>query len=143
MHGDAILVHIMLGCRVSADEETCTSSSCSHARMRSTLATGKLIDASAQVGNAFTFDVRLVGSLTRIQADAATCGPGGGATPPGATSTGLQALSWTSTKRGISRVTPCDNVGDYCTTLCDQSFGQQSEGAALTSPLPMPGAPAA
>ena len=58
-----------------------------------------------QVGNAFTFDVYLVGSLTRIQADAATCGPGGAAMRPGTTSTGLQALSWTSTKRGIQRVT--------------------------------------
>lgn len=56
--------------------------------------------------------MHLVGSLTRIQADPAACGPGGGATTHGTTSTGLQALSWTSTKRGITRVTGGARCGD-------------------------------
>ena len=81
---------------------------------------------SLQVGNAFTFDEHLVGSLTRIQAEAATCGPGGAATVPGTTSTGLQALSWTSTKRGIQRVTPCEQCMIQESTVGLQA-GQQKE----------------
>lgn len=81
---------------------------------------------SLQVGNAFTFDEHLVGSLTRIQADAATCGPGGAATVPGITSTGLQALSWTSTKRGIQRVIPCEQCMTQESTVGLQA-GQQKK----------------
>ena len=109
--------------------------------------TGALPGFSPQVGNAFTFDEHLVGSLTRIQADTATCGPGGGATPPGSTSTGLQALSWTSTKRGISRVISCedcmlkDRGCDCCN--CSVIVARPAEGAALKSlDSALPGVPA-
>lgn len=64
-----------------------------------------LSTGDAYVGNAFTFDVDYVGSLTKFQADNTTCGPGGSPTVPGTTSTGINALSWTSTTTGTSRLT--------------------------------------
>lgn len=60
-----------------------------------------LSNGDAMVGNAFTFQANQVGSITKIQADATTCGTGGAATTPGATSTGFSDIKgWPSTVTG-------------------------------------------